>query len=84
MEYNDWIGTIGVGMILLAYFLQVFGWVTNNGYVFLLLNIVGSGLACYASILINYQPFIVLEGVWCIVSVIAFVKRLIKTTTYVS
>jgi hypothetical protein len=74
MNYNDIIGTIGVCLILLAYFLSVFGWLSNKNKIFYLLNIVGAGLACYASWLIFYWPFVILEAVWCLVSIIGLLK----------
>ena len=74
MGYNDIIGTIGVGLILLAYLFQTFGWLKAKSKLFFLLNIVGAGLACYASYLINYWPFVVLEGTWFLVSVIGILK----------
>lgn len=74
MSYNDIIGTIGVGLILLAYFCNTFGWINGKSKLFFLLNIVGAGLACYASYLINYWPFVILEGTWFVVSVIGLLK----------
>jgi hypothetical protein len=79
MSYNDIIGTIGVGLILLAYFFNTFSLITKEGKLFFCMNIIGAGLACYASVLINYVPFITLEAVWCAVSVAGFVKLLYKT-----
>ena len=70
MNYNDIIGTIGVGMILLAYFCNTFGLINGKGKLFFLLNGVGAALACYASWLINYWPFVILEGTWFLVSAI--------------
>jgi hypothetical protein len=75
MEFNDLIGTIGVGMILLAYFLSTFKLLSSTSTLFFLLNIVGAGLACYASWLIKYWPFVILEGVWCLVSLIGLMRR---------
>jgi hypothetical protein len=74
MNYNDIMGTIGVGLILLAYFCATFGWLNAKSKIFFALNIVGAGLACYASFLINYWPFVVLEGTWCLVSLVGFLK----------
>jgi hypothetical protein len=74
MAYNDIIGTIGVGLILLAYFCNTFKLIPENGRLFFLWNTIGAGLACYASWLISFWPFIVLEGVWCLVSVIALIR----------
>lgn len=68
MNYIDWIGFIGVFQILLAYCLHVFGFIKNNHLAFMLLNFVGATMACFASILLNYWPFIILEGVWALVS----------------
>lgn len=79
MNYNDIVGTIGVGLILLAYFFNTFSLIPKEGKLFFSMNIVGAGLACYASFLINYVPFIILEGVWCIVSIAGFIKLLYKT-----
>jgi hypothetical protein len=79
MQYNDIVGTLGVGLILLAYFLNIFSFIPKEGKLFFVLNIAGAALACYASLLINYVPFIILEAVWCVVSVAGFYKLLSKT-----
>lgn len=78
MNYNDIIGSIGVGLILLAYFFNTFSIIPKEGILFFCMNIIGAGLACYASTLINYVPFILLEGVWCMVSVAGLIKLLLK------
>ncbi len=78
MNYNDIIGTIGVGLILIAYFLNTFSLIQKDGNLFFLMNIVGAGLACYASFLIHYVPFIILEGVWCLVSCVGLAKNIIS------
>ena len=79
MTLIDWIGSIGVFLILLAYFLNVIGKIYSKDLVFILLNLIGATLACYASALLNYWPFIILEGVWALVSLYAFIKYLSKT-----
>ena len=68
MNYIDWLGFVGVFQILLAYFLNVTKKVSTNSLVFILLNLVGASFACLASILLNYLPFVVLEGIWTLVS----------------
>lgn len=77
MSYNDVIGTIGVGLILLAYFLNTFD-IIPEGKLFFALNIAGALLACYASYLIRYIPFVVLEGTWALVSIAGFIKQLVR------
>lgn len=74
MTYNDWIGTLGVGIILLAYFFNTTKMILENGKLFFLLNVVGGALSCYAAVLINFIPFMVLEAIWTIVSVYGLIK----------
>jgi hypothetical protein len=69
MAYNDIIGTFGVGLILVAYFLNIKTLIPKDGLLYFVLNIIGAGLACYASVLIDYTPFIILEATWVLVSI---------------
>lgn len=75
MNSTDWLGFIGVAMILVAYVLNIFEKVSTKDNVFILLNLFGAGIACFASILLNYIPFIILEGVWTLISLISIVKK---------
>jgi hypothetical protein len=74
MNLIDWIGFVGVFQILLAYTLNVSGRLEKSNLTFILLNLFGAILACVASILMEYIPFIILEGVWAFVSLIALIK----------
>ena len=74
MSYNEIVGTTGVGLILLAYFANVFSLIPREGKLFFFLNVIGSALACYASWLIHFWPFVILEGAWCVVSIIGLIK----------
>lgn len=78
MNLNDIIGTVGVGLILLAYFLNIFSWIKKEGVLFYSLNIVGASIACFASILIDYLPFVIFEATWAIVSVIGLYHSIKK------
>ncbi|PHR98743.1 MAG: hypothetical protein COA80_04815 [Leeuwenhoekiella sp.] len=73
MNLTDWIGALGTFQILLAYILQVTNVLKKNSLIFILLNTIGAGMACAASVLLNYVPFIVLEAVWTLVSLGALV-----------
>ena len=73
MNSIDWIGFIGVFQILLAYILQSAGKITSNELPFILLNLAGASMACLASVLMEYLPFIILEGVWALVSLISLI-----------
>jgi hypothetical protein len=74
MNYNDIIGSLGVGLILIAYFMNIFSFIEKDGKFYFIINIIGASIACYASILIHYLPFIILEGTWAIVSLFGFMK----------
>lgn len=78
MTLDDIIGTIGVGIILMAYFLNNFSFIQRNGNFYFILNIIGASVACYASYLIDYIPFVVLEATWAIISIIGLIQNIKK------
>ncbi|BAO56307.1 CBU_0592 family membrane protein [Nonlabens marinus] len=78
MNLTDWIGAVGVFLILLAYFLNVIGRVKTVSLTFILLNLVGASLACAASILLRYWPFILLEACWSLISLGSLIKFILK------
>lgn len=81
MTYNDIIGSVGVALILIAYFLNTERLIPVNGKLFYVMNIIGAALACYASFLINYWPFVILEGTWVFVSIYGLMRAMrIKMT----
>jgi len=71
LNLNDWIGFTGVAILLLAFLLNLFKKISSNSLSYILMNIIGAGLACLASWLINYIPFVILEASWTIVSLFA-------------
>jgi hypothetical protein len=70
----DWLGFVGVFQILLAYFLNVTDKVLNTSLIFILLNLIGATMACIASILLDYLPFIILEGIWALIALYSLIK----------
>ena len=76
MSLTDWIGAIGVFLILMAFFLNLIEKVDSKRLPYLLLNFFGAALACLASILINYWPFIILEAAWAGVSAFGLYRYL--------
>ena len=73
---NDLLGFTGVAILLAAYLLHQLNKLSKDGLTYILMNIAGAGLACFASYLISYLPFILLEAVWMLVSVIALIEKL--------
>ncbi len=80
MTQTDWIGFFGVTILLIAYFLNLRDFIKKDSSAYLLLNLSGAGIACYASILLNYMPFIILEGSWTIVSAIGLFNHFKRAT----
>jgi hypothetical protein len=72
-------GSIGVSLLLLAFLLNLFNAIRQESITYSLLNIIGAALAGYASWLIDYMPFVVLEGTWCLVAVAGLVRAVRST-----
>lgn len=75
---SDLIGTFGVALLLIAFLLNLLNRMSQTSLSYILLNCVGAALACLASVMINYFPFIILEGTWTVVSIVALVNYLRK------
>lgn len=78
MTTTDYIGAIGVSLILLAFFLNLRKVVDTQNMLYLSLNFVGAGLACSASMMMQYVPFIVLEGTWMMMTGVALFRRYLE------
>ena len=75
MNFSETLGSICVSILLIAFFLNMRKLVKTESLLYSILNLLGAGLACYASWLIHYFPFVILEGVWTILSLVAVMKR---------
>ncbi len=81
MTTTDIIGFVGVAILLIAYFLNLNNKLEKDSLLYLLLNCIGAGLACLASVLMNYLPFIILEGCWTLVSAFGIIKLITRNPT---
>jgi hypothetical protein len=77
MDYSTLIGSLGVTLLLIAFFLSLFKIISQDSNLYLSLNLLGASLAAYASWLIHYIPFVVLECVWVSIAIGGLVKKLI-------
>ena len=75
MNVSDIIGFIGVALILGAYFLNVLHKVDRDDHAYLIANFLGGTLACISSYMIDSVPFIILEGTWAVVSIVALIRK---------
>jgi hypothetical protein len=72
------VGSAGVALLLLAFFLNLFRYLRADGALYLVLNLVGAALACISSYLIDFMPFVLLEGTWSVVAAVALGRRLLN------
>jgi len=75
MDAPTLVGSLGVALLLLAFFLSLFKFIAQDGFAYIGMNIAGAGLACWSSWMIAFVPFIVLEAMWCLVAMAALAKR---------
>jgi len=71
------VGSAGVALLLLAFFLNLLRCLRADGTVYLSLNLVGAALACLSSYLIDFMPFVLLEGTWSVVAAVALARNLL-------
>ncbi|MBA3324103.1 MAG: hypothetical protein H0T41_02090 [Rhodobacteraceae bacterium] len=64
------IGSIGVFLLLTAFFLNLTGTIMVDSLPYVCLNMFGASLACYASYLVDFLPFVILEGTWALVAAV--------------
>lgn len=69
MNTSDVIGSIGVMLMLVPFILNIADQLSNDSPMYIIPNLIGSGMACTASIMIDYLPFVILEGAWCCASI---------------
>lgn len=74
MTAADWLGSLGVALLLAAYFLNLVGRLDRERRAYHVVNALGAGLACWASWQIGFLPFVVLEGAWLLVALAALAR----------
>ena len=74
MKISDIIASIGVIILLIAFVLNLYKIVPAESRTYTLLNFVGAATCGYASFLISFYPFVVLEGIWAAFALVSFFK----------
>ncbi len=70
----EFVGSIGVAILLGAFFANLMGWLDVRSRLYSALNAVGAAIAAYASWGIGFMPFVVLEGTWSLVAIISLAR----------
>ncbi|MGC2276984.1 MAG: hypothetical protein WA571_13305 [Candidatus Binatus sp.] len=68
------IGSIGVAILLVAFFMNSFGMLASGSHAYQTMNAIGAAVSCYASYLIGFAPFVVLEAIWCAAAIAAMLR----------
>lgn len=76
MSASSLIGSVGVTILLLAFVLNLLQKLKADSTSYLVMNVVGAGLAGVSSFMISFWPFVVLESVWVIASLIPLFKKI--------
>ena len=63
-------GSLGVALLLGAFFANLVGWLAPTSRSYQGLNALGAAIAAYASFEIDFVPFVVLESTWCLVALV--------------
>ncbi len=77
MSPETMIGSLGVALLLLAFLLNLVRVLRTESYPYTALNFAGASLAGYASYLIGFVPFVILEGTWAVVAAVALIRRML-------
>jgi hypothetical protein len=75
MDVPTLLASVGVSLLLIAFFLDMFDYISDKSLAYLLLNVAGAAIACYASYLIQFIPFIILEGIWSAVAMVGLIRK---------
>jgi hypothetical protein len=68
------VGTLGVALLLAAFGLNLLGRLAAGARPYQALNALGAGLACASAWMIGFAPFVVLEGTWAAVALVALLR----------
>src|ERR687897_2538634 len=76
------VSVLGSLLVLVAYVASQLGYLSVKGLAYAFANIVGSGILAVVAALETQWGFLVLEGAWALVSLVAVVRQKAKANTY--
>ncbi len=81
MSQANWIATIGVGILLSAFFLNIVGKLRTEDKAYSFLNLLGGLLSAYASWIVDFYPFVILNIIWSITAFMFLIKKHVPRET---
>jgi hypothetical protein len=74
MKLSDIIASTGVIILLIAFLLNLYKRLPADNKTYSLLNFIGAGMCGFASYMIKFYPFIILESIWAFVALVSLFK----------
>jgi hypothetical protein len=74
MKLSDIIASLGVIILLIGFFLNLYKKLAADSKVYALLNFIGASLCGYSSYMVSFYPFVILESIWAFVALTSLLK----------
>jgi hypothetical protein len=74
MKLSDIIASVGVTILLIGFFLNLYKKIASDSKLYAVLNLVGAGMCGVSSYMISFYPFVILESVWAFVALTSLFK----------
>jgi len=74
MKASDIIASAGVVILLIAFLLNLYKRIPAESRVYTALNFIGAATCGFASYMIRFYPFVVLEGIWAAFALFSFIN----------
>jgi len=78
MDIAQLAGSIGVGLLLLAFVLNLLKVLSESDRKYLAMNVAGAGLAAWYALAGGSIPFVILESVWGLAALIRLIATIKK------
>jgi hypothetical protein len=72
MKLSDFIASLGVIILLVAFLLNLYKKIAVNSRVYCAMNFVGAAMCGTSSYMISFYPFVILESIWAGFALVSF------------